>query len=48
MVCPRLLEHTKEDIGRNSDLMKSILEAREFRQQMPKNKRRGLSEPPAL
>ena len=38
MVCPRLLEHAKEDIARNSELMKSMLKAREFREAMLKQK----------
>ena len=36
MVCPKLLEHVKEDIAKHSELMKSMLKAREFRAAMAK------------
>ncbi len=38
MICPKLLDHVKEDLSRNTDLMKSILKSREFREQFSKNK----------
>ena len=38
MVCPRLLDHVKEDIARTSELMKSMLKAREWREAMSKHK----------
>ena len=34
---PALLDHAKDDISNNSELMKSRLKAREFREQMTKN-----------
>ncbi len=31
MVCPKLLDYVKEDIAKTSELMMSMLKAREFR-----------------
>jgi hypothetical protein len=36
MIAPELLEHVKADVGRNSELTKSLLKAREYREQMQK------------
>ncbi len=38
MVSPKLLEYVKEDMSRSSELMKSILKAREYREQIQKKK----------
>ena len=39
MICPKLLEYVKEDMGRGAELMKSILKAREYREAITKNKK---------
>ncbi len=34
MICPTLLDQVKEDVGTQGDLMKSLIKAREFREQL--------------
>ena len=36
MIAPSLLDHVREDVTKKSELMKSLLKAREFRDQMKK------------
>ena len=39
MVAPELLDFVKSDVAKSSELMKSIVKAREFREQLGKHKK---------
>ena len=36
MVCPALLDHVRDDVARQGDLMKTIVKSREFRETLRK------------